>query len=192
MSARDFYSISRVTICAAGRKPRRSARCSRGSISAVFFTYADPHFNGSSWSALLSLSGERTTENPIYTAELGRASFQAEKALNAKHTKRFVARYSFQRTDLYNLLIPGLVLPQDQHVRLSTFDGQYIRDTRDKPLDAHKGVYQTLDFSVTSKALGSSANFVRFLGQTSFYVPVKPWLVWATNFRLGLGRAFWK
>ena len=152
----------------------------------VFFTFADPHFNGSSWSALLSVSGERTTENPIYTADLGRASFQVEKALNAKHTRRFVARYSFQRTDLYNILIPGLVLPQDQHVRLSTFDGQYIRDTRDKPLDARKGVYQSVDFSVTSKALGSSANFVRFLGQTSFYVPVKPWLVWATNFRLGL------
>ncbi len=156
----------------------------------VFFTYADPHFNESSWSALLSVSGERTTENPIYTADLGRASFQVEKALNAKHTKRFVARYSFERTDLYNLLIPGLVLPQDQHVRLSTFDGQYIRDTRDKPLDAHKGVYQTIDFSVTSKALGSSANFVRFLGQTSFYVPVRPWLVWATNFRLGLAEPF--
>jgi outer membrane protein insertion porin family len=156
----------------------------------VFFTYADPHFNGSSWSALLSISGERTTENPIYTADLGRGSFQVEKALNAKHTKRFVARYSFQRTDLYNLLIPGLVLPQDQHVRLSTFDGQYIRDTRDKPLDAHKGVYQSVDFSVTSKALGASANFVRFLGQTSFYVPVRPWLVWATNFRLGLAEPF--
>ncbi len=156
----------------------------------VFFTFADPHFNGSSWSALLSVSGERTTENPIYTADLGRASFQMEKALNAKHTKRFVARYSFQRTDLYNILIPGLVLPQDQHVRLSTFDGQYIRDTRDKPLDAHKGVYQSVDFSVTSKALGSSANFVRFLGQTSFYVPVKPWLVWATNIRLGLAEPF--
>jgi outer membrane protein insertion porin family len=152
----------------------------------VFFNYADPHFNGSSWSALLSLSGERTTENPIYTADLGRASIQFEKALNAKRTRRFVARYTFQRTDLYNILIPGLVLPEDQHVRLSTFDGQYIRDTRDKPLDAHKGVYQSVDFSVTSKALGSSANFVRFLGQTSFYVPVKPWLVWATNLRLGL------
>jgi outer membrane protein insertion porin family len=82
------------------------------------------------------------------------------------------------------------VLPQDQHVRLSTFDGQYIRDTRDKPLDAHKGVYQTIDFSVTSKALGASANFVRFLGQTSFYVPVRPWLVWATNLRLGLAEPF--
>ncbi len=155
-----------------------------------FFTYAIPNLYGSSWSALFSLSGERTTENPIYTAELGRASVQVEKALNVKHTKRVVARYSFQRTDLYNILIPDLVLPADQHVRLSTFDGQYIRDTRDKPLDAHHGLYQTFDFSITSKSLGASADFVRFLGQTSFYRPVKPWLVWATNFRLGLAKPF--
>jgi len=75
-------------------------------------------------------------------------------------------------------------------VRLSTFDGEYVRDTRDQPLDAHHGIYQTFDFGVTSKALGASADFVRFLGQTAFYVPVKPWLVWATNFRLGLAAPF--
>jgi outer membrane protein insertion porin family len=155
-----------------------------------FFTYADPHLHGSTWSSLFSLSGERTTQNPIYTAELGQASFQIQKALDKKHTKNLIFRYSFQRTDLYDLLIPGLVLPQDQHVRLSTFDTEYVRDSRDKPLDAHHGVYQTFDFGVTPTALGSSANFVRFLGQTAFYKPVKPWLVWANNFRLGLAKPF--
>jgi outer membrane protein insertion porin family len=155
-----------------------------------FFTYADPHFHGSTWSSLFSLSGERTTQNPIYTAELGQASFQIQKALDKKHTKNLIVRYSFQRTNLYNLLIPGLVLPEDQHVRLSTFDAEYVRDSRDKPLDAHHGVYQTFDFGVTPTALGSSANFVRFLGQTAFYKPVKPWLVWANNFRLGLAKPF--
>ena len=99
-------------------------------------------------------------------------------------------RYSFQRTDLYDILIPGLVLPEDQHVRLSTFDAEYIRDSRDKPLDAHHGVYQTADFGVTAKALGASADFARFLGQTAFYKPVKPWLIWANNFRLGLAKPF--
>jgi outer membrane protein insertion porin family len=155
-----------------------------------FFTYADPHLHGSSWSSLLSLSVERTTENPIYTAELGEASLQIEKALDKKRTKNIIARYSFQKTDLYDILIPGLVLPEDQHVRLSTFDGEYVRDTRDKPLDAHHGVYQTFDLGITSKALGSSADFVRFLGQSAFYVPVKPWLVWANDFRLGLAKPF--
>jgi outer membrane protein insertion porin family len=156
----------------------------------VFFTYADPHLHSSSWSSLLSISGERTTENPVYTAELAEASFQVDKPLNAKRTEHVIARYTFQRTNLYDILIPGLVLPEDQHVRLSTFDGEYVRDTRDKPLDAHHGVYQTADFGVTSSALGANADFVRFLGQSAFYIPVKPWLVWANNFRLGLAVPF--
>lgn len=50
--------------------------------------------------------------------------------------------------------------------------------------------YQTADFGVTSRPLGASADFVRFLGQTAFYKPVKPWLVWANNFRLGFARSF--
>jgi outer membrane protein assembly factor BamA len=155
-----------------------------------FFTYADPHLHGTSWSSLLSLSVERTTENPIYTADLGEASFQVEKALDTKRTKHLILRYSFDRTDLSNLLIPGLVLPEDQHVRLSTFDGEYVRDTRDRPLDAHRGIYQTFDFGVTAKALGASANFFRFLGQTAFYKQVTPWLVLADNFRLGFAIPF--
>jgi outer membrane protein assembly factor BamA len=155
-----------------------------------FATYSDPHFRGSSWSSLFSISGERTTQNPIYTAELGQVSFQVERALDRKRTQNVILRYSFQRTNLYNILIPDLVLPEDRHVRLSTFDGVYIRDTRDKPLDAHRGIYQTFDFGITSKTLGASADFVRFLGQTAFYVPVKPSLVWATNIRLGLATPF--
>ncbi len=153
-------------------------------------TYSDPRIRGSQWSSLLSLSGERTTENPLFTARLGTASWQVQQFLDPRRQKQLILRYSFQRTDLSNLLIPGLVLPQDQHVRLSTFSVEYLRDSRDNPLDAHHGVYQTFDFGVTPTALGSSANFVRFLGQTAFYIPVKPWLVWANNFRLGLANPF--
>jgi len=156
----------------------------------AFFNYTDPYLRSTSWSSSLTLSAERTTENPTFTAQWGQASFQIEKALDKKRTQRVIARYTFNRTDLSNLLIPNLVLPQDQHVRLSTFDAVYVRDTRDKPLDAHRGLYQTFDFGVTAKALGASANFVRFLGQTAFYKQVTPWLVWATNFRLGLANPF--
>jgi len=156
----------------------------------VSFTYADPHFVGSSWTSTFSVSGERTTENSIYTAELGQASFQVQKALNAKKTKNLIFRYSFRRTDLSNITIPDLVLPEDQRVRLSTFSAEYLRDTRDKPLDAHRGIYQTFVFGVTPAALGSSADFVRALGQTAIYRQVKPWLVFANNVRLGFAVPF--
>jgi outer membrane protein assembly factor BamA len=152
--------------------------------------YADPYLYGSAWSSLASLSTERTTENPIYTALLQQASFQVEHQLNKKRTRKIVAGYSYQKTDLNNILIPQLVLPQDQHVKLSTVYALYVRDTRDNALDAHRGWYQTFNFGVTPTALGSTSSLVRFLGQTAFYRPVKPWLTWANSLRLGLAAGF--
>ena len=133
---------------------------------------------------------ERNTENPIFTAALGQASWQVQTALNRKKTDNLIVRYTYQRTDLSNIIIPDLVLPQDQRVRVSTFSSEFIRDTRDKPLDAHKGVYQTLDFGVTPRLLGSSADFVRFFAQNAVYIPVRPWLVWATDVRFGLAAPY--
>jgi outer membrane protein assembly factor BamA len=152
-------------------------------------TYAQPHFRGSSWSSLLSASIERTTENPTFAARLAEGSWQVEKPLNKDKTRRIQLRYRLGRTILSDLLIPGLVLPEDQRVRLSTLSATWIRDTRDKPLDASRGFYQTLDLGITPKALGSSANFVRFLGQSSYYKPFGP-TVWANRITLGLAKAF--
>jgi outer membrane protein insertion porin family len=150
------------------------------------FTYSDPQLHGSSLSSLFSLSAERTTQNPIFGAVLEQASLQVEKSLDKQRTEKLIGGYSYQRTDLNNILIPELVLPQDQHVKLSTVYVRYARDTRDKPLDAHHGIYQIFNFGVTPKSFGSTSSFARFFGQTSFYRPVRPWLTWANNFRLGL------
>ncbi len=156
----------------------------------ISFTYADPDLHGSTWSSLYSLSAERTSQNPIFTALLEQTSFQIEKSLNRKRTQKLIGGYSYERTDLSNILIPELVLPQDQRVTLSTFYLRYVRDTRDKPLDAHHGIYQTFTFGVTPEALGSSSSFARFFGQTAFYRPIRPWLTWANNFRLGFAAPF--
>jgi outer membrane protein insertion porin family len=152
-------------------------------------TYTQPHFKASSWSSLLSASIERTTENPTFAARLAEGSWQVEKPLNKDKTRRIQLRYRFRRTILSNLLIPGLVLPEDQRLRLSTLSATWIRDTRDKPLDANRGLYETLDFGITPKALGSSTNFARFLGQASYYKPFGP-TVWANRITLGLAKAF--
>ena len=152
-------------------------------------TYAQPHFRASSWSSLFSASIERTTENPTFAARFGEGSWQVEKPLNKDRTRRIQLRYRFRRTILSDLLIPGLVLPQDQRLRLSTLSATWIRDTRDKPLDASRGFYQTLDFGITPKALSSSANFARFLGQSSYYKPLGS-TVWANRITLGLAKSF--
>src|SRR6202008_3617906 len=132
---------------------------------------------------------ERKTENPAFAARLAEGSWQLEKPLNKDKTRRIQLRYRFRRTVLSNLLIPGLVLPEDQRLRLSTVSATWIRDPRDKPLDASRGFYQTLDLGIPPKALGASANFARFLGQSSYYKPFGP-TVWANRITLGLAKAF--
>jgi outer membrane protein insertion porin family len=154
------------------------------------FSYTDPHFDGTNWKSLLSFSGERSTQNPLFTARLGQASFQLSRALNASGNKRVQFEYDYQRTSLTNLLILNFVPPEDQNIHLSTFSASFVNDTRDKPLDAHRGVFQTVNLGFSPTFFGSSDNVARFFGQTAFYKQVEPWLVWANNFRLGLVSSF--
>jgi outer membrane protein assembly factor BamA len=151
-------------------------------------SYGIPRFWSTNWGSLLSASGERSTLNPIFTSTFGLGSFQVQRTINPERTQILILRYQLQRTVLSNLLIPALVLPEDRAVRLSTLSVSYIHDTRDKPLDAHHGVYQTLDFGATSTALGASASFLRFLGQSAFYRPVTTNITWANNLRLGFAQ----
>jgi outer membrane protein insertion porin family len=152
-------------------------------------TYTDPHFRLSNWQALTSISAERTTENPLFQARLADASIQLQRFLDRKKTRQLQLRYDFNHTKLSQLLVPQLVLPPDRNVLLSYVSSTLIQDTRDKPLDAHEGVYSTLDFRLVPSALGSSADFVRFFGQYAYYKPLGS-LVFANSLRLGLAAPY--
>jgi outer membrane protein assembly factor BamA len=152
-------------------------------------SYTQPHFLGSEWGSLTSFSIERTSENPLFTAGLGDLSFQVEHLISRKKNTRLQLRYDFNKTILSHLIVPELVLPQDRNVRLSTISGTLIRDTRDKPLDAHRGIFSTLNLGITPTAFGSSANFAKLFGQFAYYKPVQS-LVFANSIRLGLAIPF--
>jgi outer membrane protein insertion porin family len=151
--------------------------------------YTQPHFFGSQWSSITSFSLEHTTENPLFGASLGDASLQVERVISRKNNTRVQLRYDFNKTILSQLLVPALVLPRDRNVLLSTFSGSLIRDTRDHPLDAHRGMFATLNLGITPTALGSSANFTRLFGQFATYKSFHS-VVFANSIRLGLAKAF--
>jgi outer membrane protein assembly factor BamA len=155
----------------------------------LLLTYTDPYFRRSSWQALTSLSAERTTENPLFEARLGDASLQFQRYLDGKHTIQLQLRYDFNRTKLTKILVPQLVLPSDRNVDLSYVSGTIIRDTRDKPLDAHQGSFQTIDLRIVPSAFGSSTNFTRLLEQVAYYKPVHG-IIFANSVRLGLAEPF--
>jgi outer membrane protein assembly factor BamA len=187
-SPRGLVEFSRRNMRGLGETASASlllARLDQRALAA----YTQPHFLGSQWQSLSSFSVERNSENPLFTAGLGDLSFQVERLISRKHNTRLQVRYDFNKTNLSNLLVPELVLEQDRHVRLSTFSATLIHDTRDKPLDAHRGTYSTINFGITPTALGSSANFTKLFAQYAYYKPVHS-LVFANSLRLGLAAPF--
>jgi outer membrane protein assembly factor BamA len=187
-SPRGLVQFSRRNMRGLGEMASASILLSRLDQRAQT-SYAQPHFIGSQWQSLTSFSIERNSENPLFTAGLGDLSFQVERLISRKTNTRLQVRYDFNKTSLSHLLVPDLVLDQDRHVRLSTVSATLIRDTRDKPLDAHRGVFSTINFGITPTAFGSSANFAKLFGQYAYYKPVHS-LVFANSIRLGLATPF--
>jgi outer membrane protein insertion porin family len=188
-SPRGSIDFSRRNIRGLGETASAALLLSRLDQRALL-TYLQPHFIGSQWKSLSSFSVERTTENPLFAAVLGDLSFQVERELGAKKKNtRLQIRYDFNKTALSHLLVPELVLPQDLNVHLSTFSGTVIRDIRDKPLDAHHGMFGTVTLGITPTALGSSANFAKLFGQYAFYKPFHS-IVFANSVRVGLLKSF--
>jgi outer membrane protein insertion porin family len=179
---------------------RNNVRGKGESLSATAFAgrldqrvagyYINPSFLWSKWGATTSILAERDEENPVYSSQVENGSVQVQRFLDQKKHDVFFMRYSFSQTDLTRILIPDLVLPQDQHVRLSTVAANFTRDTRDNPIDAHKGMLQSVELDFNTTKLGSSVNFAKLIEQTAYYRPVFHHIVWANSLRIGLAQPF--
>ena len=153
--------------------------------------WTDPAFLNSVWTSSVSLSAERTSENPIFTEKLVQGGFEVHRTLNRARTETLFLRYTLRRDDISNLLIPDLVPPEDRNVRLSTLTASFIRDTRDTPLDAHRGIYESFEVGLTPRFLGSSTSYARFMGQTAYYQRLGGNnIIWANSLRVGLELAY--
>lgn len=152
--------------------------------------YIDPNFRWSHWKATTSFSAERNEENPIFSSQEEQSSFQIQRPIDRSMKDLFFLEYSFSQVNLTRILIPELVPPQDQHVRLSTLSANITRDTRDNALDEHKGVLRSLELDFNSTKLGSSVDFAKLTGQAAFYDEKFHHIVWANSIRIGLAQPF--
>ncbi len=161
-------------------------------VQRVTANYQDPHFRGTSFASDVSASFEHNSENPIYTDRIEQAGFQLQKPLDSKKTQNLFLRYSYSDTQITNLIIPDLIpSPSDLKVRLSTLSATYSRDTRDNALDAHRGIFQSLEVDLNSEALGSSVSFIKMLGQVAHYHKLRSSnVIWANSVRLGFDTPF--
>lgn len=152
--------------------------------------YIVPNFLWSPWKATSSFSAERDEENPIFSSQEEIASTQIQRTIDKAKKDTLFLRYSFSQTDLPRVLIAALVPEQDRNVRLSTLAANITRDTRDNPMDEHKGVLQSLELDFNTTKLGSSADFAKLTGQAAYYKQGFKNIVWANSVRIGLAQPF--
>jgi outer membrane protein insertion porin family len=150
--------------------------------------FSDPNFRWTDWTASLTTTLEQNKENPIFDSRLGQFGFQLQKPLNAKKTQTLSLRYTLTQTGLTNLAIPELVPKEDLHTRLSTLAAVWTRDTRDNPLDAHTGLYNSVELDMNPAIVGSNVNFAKLVAQAAAYKKLKG-IVWANSLRVGFAAA---
>jgi len=99
--------------------------------------------------------------------------------------------FSYRQVGVSDLKINPLLVPLlQQSVRVGIAEINVVQDRRDDPLDPHKGIYNTLDVGLATRAFGSQTSFVRILGRNATYYRLGSKLVFARETQIGLQPAF--
>jgi outer membrane protein insertion porin family len=101
-----------------------------------------------------------------------------------------IVRYAFQETRIFNIEVP--LDEVDRQFRSTTFSGpsaSVVNDTRDDPLDPHRGRFLGADVQLSHAVLGGDSFLKGFL-QAATYQRLGARTMLALSGRLGLGRTF--
>ncbi len=111
---------------------------------------------------------DNTLDVFTFTSQRLEGSMQVQQSLSKATTLLY--RLTYRDVKVSNLAVSLTQIPQlSLPVRIGMPSFTYIRDTRDDPVNSHKGNYLVFDTGVTTHVLGSQANFTRFLVQHSEY-----------------------
>jgi outer membrane protein insertion porin family len=161
----------------------------RGSFAGnrVLLTYREPYPLGRKGEIFVTTYHEEEELDSFSYTRTG-ATVQTARSFSS-HTS-LVARYTFEKTNVFNVLVP---LDQvDREFRNSTFSGpavSIVNDSRDDPLDPSRGHFVVADTQFSSNAFGGNS-FIKGFLQTSYYHPLVPRTLLALSARVGLARTF--
>lgn len=183
-SPRVLFGLSRINFLGVGHTLSLNTRASTIQQRAVL-TYLAPQFKGSSdlnlsFTGLFDISKDVRT----FSARRMEGSVQLGKRLSKANTVQY--RLIYRRVSVSNLNItPGLIPLLSQPVRIGIAATTFVQDRRDDPIDARRGVYNSVDFGLATRALGSQADFFRTLGRSSSYHRITRDLTFARTLTVG-------
>jgi outer membrane protein insertion porin family len=185
-SPRVSFGISRLNFLGLGHTIGLQMRVSTLEQRALA-TYLAPQFQGNpnlnlQFSGLFDISHDVRT----FSARREEGSIQLGQKLTKANSVQY--RYTFRKVNIIGtpLVTPELIPRLSQTERVGAFSGTFIQERRDDPLDAHRGIYTTVDLALASSAFGSQTGFGRIVARNSSYYKLTKTLVLARTTSFGL------
>jgi len=127
----------------------------------------------------------------VRTFEAKRGEASAQLAYRYSKTITMFYRFTYRDVAVSGLKIdPALVPLLSQSVRVGLGSFNFVHDRRDNPIDPHKGIFNTVDVGLATKAFGSQTSFVRILGRNATYYKLGQKIVFARQTQIGIQPAF--
>ncbi|MGE5246032.1 MAG: POTRA domain-containing protein [Betaproteobacteria bacterium] len=156
-------------------------------------TYREPRLFGTPADAVLTATIEQQLRSSF---DFSRRSLTGDVAQKLSRTVSVSGDYQIQRVRVFNEVVsPSDKLLIDRlfpQVRLSSFSGSVIRDTRDDPIDPTRGNYVSANGQLAGRAIGSQVGFAKtfMTGELFRMLPHAHGIVFAGDARLGMAAGF--
>ncbi len=199
VSPRVLLDVTRNNLL--GREQSASLRATYGLLEQnIDLLYQIPHFEGNR-NLGFTFSGGYANSQDVTTYVASRLegslrwnqSFLAPGSFLSK-ANTFIYEYNFRRVKVAASSLqvnPGAIKSLSTAVRVAGPAFTWILDTRDSPMDAHRGTYTSFQEFLSTGSLGAEVQFNRIdLQNSSYYSFDKGRLVIARNTRYGQERAF--
>lgn len=199
ISPRVLLSVTRNNLF--GREQSASIQGTYGLLEQnVNLIFQNPHFHGNQNFGLTFTGGYANSQDvTTYVASKLDAGLRWTQNLNpnrrnAAMANRFIYEFDFRRVKVSadSLQVGASEIPElSAAVRVGGPGVTWIRDTRDSPLDSHRGTFTTFQDFISNHGFGSQAQFNRLdLSNSSYYGFFKNSLVIARNTRYAQERAY--
>ena len=184
-----------------GREQSASLQGTYGLIEQkINLLFQNPHFYGNRNFGLTFSGGYANSQDvTTYVASKLEAGVHWTEHFNTPGSRISKANtldyeFSFRRVKVAASSLQvgiGEIAPLSTATRVAGPGTTWIRDTRDSPLDAHRGTYTSFQEFLSGSRLGAQAEFNRIdVSNSSFYSFDKGRFVLARNTRYGQERAF--
>jgi outer membrane protein insertion porin family len=191
-SPRILFNVSRTNL--RGTDQSITLRTNYGTLEQIaMLSYQDPHLlNKPSFNLTLSGGYNNSAVITTYRASILSGALRVSQRVSKPITLIYSMSYRRVVVNASTLQVSLAQIPLlAQPVRVGGPGITYIRDTRDVPLDAHHGTFNTGEIFLADGKFGSQANFNRIdLSNATYYDFGRNHWVFARQTRYGQERSF--